>query len=218
MARVKTSRRYDSRRRLEQALRNREKILDVARREFLKRGYAATAIAEIARKAKVSVETVYKGFGGKAGLVRALHDRGLAGRGPVPAPERSDQMSAQEQNPRQILRNWGVLASEVSPLVSPLLLLVREAAASDPELAELLARSDAQRLRRMRHNAQVLAEREFLRDGVSVKQAADVMWTLTAPELYGLLVVRRGWTPVRFGEFIAGTMIAALLPATVLAP
>ena len=212
--RVKTSRQYDSRGRLERARKHREIILDVARREFLKRGYAATTISAIARKAKVSMETVYKGFGGKPGLVRALHDRDLAGRGPVPAPQRSDEMSAREQNPRQILRNWGALASEVTPLVAPMMLLVREAAASDPELAALVHDIDARRLTRMRHNAKVLADRGFLRRGVSVQHAADVMWTLTAAELYELLVIRRGWTPARFGEFIAATMIAAFLPET----
>ncbi len=121
-------------------------------------------------------------------------------------------MSAAEQEPRQLLRKWGVLASEVAPLVAPMLLLVKEAAATDPELLGLLEDSDAQRLTRMRHNAQVLADRGFLSADVSVKHAADVMWTLSAPELYGLLVVRRGLSAARYGEFIASAMIAALLP------
>ncbi|MGH3646029.1 MAG: TetR/AcrR family transcriptional regulator [Micromonosporaceae bacterium] len=48
------------------------------------RGYAATTLAAIAREAGVSVETIYKAFGGKSGLVRALYERGLTGIGPVP--------------------------------------------------------------------------------------------------------------------------------------
>jgi hypothetical protein len=35
---------------------------------------------------------------------------------------------------------------------------------------------------------------------------------LTAPEVYDLFVVRRGWTAARLGELVAETMIAALLP------
>ena len=211
MARVKAPRSYDSRGRLEQARRTRQTILDVARTEFEKRGYAATTVALIAQKAQVSVESVYKSFGGKPGLVRALHELGLAGQGAIPAPQRSDEMSASERDPRQILRSWGVLTSEVAPLVAPLLLLVRDAAATDPELVELLERSNAQRLERMRHNARLLAKRGFLRQGVSVAHAADLMWTLTAPELYELVVVRRGWTAAAFGELVASAMIAALL-------
>ena len=96
--------------------------------------------------------------------------------------------------------------------MSPLILLVRDAAAADPELGVALRTIEEDRLTRMRHNAQVLAARGFLRDTVTVVAAGDLMWTLTAPELYELLVMRRGWTPEQLGELVATTMIAALLP------
>jgi hypothetical protein len=38
------------------------------------------------------------------------------------------------------------------------------------------------------------------------------MWIYTAPELYDLCVVRRGWTPEQLGAFIAEAMLALLLP------
>ena len=188
-------------------------IIEVARRAFLARGYAATTINSVALEAGVSVETIYKGFGGKSGLVRAIYRRGLAGRGDKPAPERSDAMSAREVDPRAIIRHWGALTAEVSPLVSPILLLVRSAATADPELAELLRESDDQRLARMRQNARMLADRRFLRKGVTVERSAEIMWAYTSPEFYDLLVVGRGWTPDRFGEFVASALAAALLPA-----
>ena len=213
MSKVKKNRSYDARGRLEQAQRNREMIIEVARRAFLERGYAITTIDAVAQEAGVSVETIYKGFGGKSGLVRAIYQRGLAGRGDKPAPERSDAISAREADPRAIIRNWGALAAEVSPLVSPILLLVRSAATTDPELEELLTESDDQRLTRMRQNARMLAGRRFLRKGVTVERAAEIMWAYTSPELYDLFVIRRGWTPERFGEFVASALTAALLPA-----
>jgi hypothetical protein len=37
------------------------------------------------------------------------------------------------------------------------------------------------------------------------------LWAYTAPELYELLVGKRGWTPERFGTFVAEALIAALL-------
>jgi len=212
MTRVKRRRPYDSSGRLEQARLSREAVLSAAEREFLARGYARTTVARLAQKAKVSVETIYKAFGGKPGLVRALVERGLAGRGPVPAPQRSDAMSAEESDPRRLVGRWGTLTAEVSPLVAPLLLLVREAAASDPELRVVLRDIDQKRLTRMQHNAQVLAARGFLRAGVTPDEAGDLMWTLTAPELYDLLVVRRGWTPEKLGELVTTTLVATLLP------
>jgi hypothetical protein len=34
-----------------------------------------------------------------------------------------------------------------------------------------------------------------------------------SPELYDLLVIRRGWSPDRFGRFVGHALTAALLPA-----
>jgi AcrR family transcriptional regulator len=201
---------YDSSRRREQARRNHEAVLTAAQRRFLSDGYSTTTIAAVAGDAGVSAETIYKTFGGKAGLVKAIWERGLAGRGDVPAPQRSDQMQAREKDPRQIIRTWGRLTSEVAPRVAPILLLIRTAAATDAEMARLLSETDQQRLQRMRHNARALAG--HLTPGVSARAAAEIMWTYSSPDLYDLLVLRRGWPVERYGRFIADSMISALLP------
>ena len=38
-----------------------------------------------------------------------------------------------------------------------------------------------------------------------------MLWTYSAPELYELLVLRRGWSRKRFGRFVADAMADALL-------
>ena len=212
MANVKPKRRYDSTGRQAQARRNRQAILDAAQRQFLEGGYVATTIAAVAAEAGVSVETVYKAFGGKPGLVRAIYDRGLVGPEPVPAYRRADEMRERETDPRAILRTWGTIASEVSSVVSPIERLVRAAAASDHDMAALLQAHNDLRERRARHHARFLKERGYLREGVSVAQATDILWTCTSDELYDLLVTQRGWSPPRFGRFLADFMINALLP------
>jgi AcrR family transcriptional regulator len=203
-------RQYDSSSRREQAHRNQKAVLDAAERRFLADGFGATTISAIASDAGVSVETIYKRFGNKASLVAAIHQRGLAGRGPVSAPERSDQMQSREADPRQIIRNWGKLTTEVAPLVCPILLLIRSAAATEPDMARLLAETDHQRLQRMTHNAHAL--KGHLRPGITLGAAAEVLWTYSSPDLYDLLITRRHWTLPRYGAFIADSMIAALLP------
>lgn len=212
MATVKPRRRYDSSGRQAQARRNREAILDTAQRQFLDGGYAATTIAAIAAEAGVSVETIYKAFGGKPGLVRAIYDRGLAGREPVPAFQRADELRERETDPRAIMRNWGTLTSEVSSIVSPIERLVRAAAASDPDMAALLKAHHDIRERRARHHARFLKQRGYLREGVSLAQATDILWTCTSDELYDLLVTQRGWSLPRFARFLGDYLIAALLP------
>src|SRR5438093_821022 len=128
MEQVKGKRRYDSRGRQAQARRSREAILDVAQRQFLTTGYTATTIATIAGEADVSVETIYKAFGAKSGLVRAIYDRGLTGQGSVPAYQRSDEMRAHEANPETIMHKWGLLTTEVASVVTPIRVLMRSAA------------------------------------------------------------------------------------------
>jgi AcrR family transcriptional regulator len=210
---VKSKRRYDASRRQAQAARTRRAILDVARREFLEHGYAATTVARIAAEAGTSVETVYKAFGGKSGMVRALWERGLGGRGPVPAPERSDLMSSTETDPARVLREWGRFGTEIAPELAPVLLLVRGAAATDPEMALLLADVEAQHRRRMRLNARRLQRRGWLRPGIGLNRAADILCLYSSSELYEQLVIKSGWPIKRYGEFIGDAMIAALLPS-----
>jgi len=208
---VKRSRPYNSAGRQERARQNRERVLRAAEEQFLSDGYAETAIASIAAAADVSVDMIYKTFGGKPGLIRAIFARALEGEGPVRAEQRSDRLQAEETDPRKIIAGWSRFTTELAPRGSPIVLLVRNGAASYPELRALLAEIDRSRLRRMRTNARRLHDAGHLRPGISVNAAADVMWTYSSPELYELLVLRRGMTLQRYGRFVADAMTAALL-------
>lgn len=208
---VKTGRRYDATGRRNRAQSARDRILAVARELFLRDGYAATTVSAVAAAAGVSVETIYKTFRGKPGLIRAIQLSGLAGSGPVPAPDRSDEMSAQNLAPREILRHWATLTTEVMPRVAPIILLVRAAAATDPDMGRLLVEINDERLQRMHHNASRLSNHGPLRDGMTIAQARDVMFTYTAPELYEILVSHRQWPVDRYADFIYRGLVAELL-------
>src|SRR6185437_14409344 len=95
---------YDSRARRAQAHRNRAAILQSARKRFLADGYAATTIATIADDAQLSIDTVYKTFGGKGGLVRAIYDESLLGSEATAAPTRSDALQEGEADARTVVR------------------------------------------------------------------------------------------------------------------
>ena len=207
----KVGRQYDSSGRRRQAERTRARVLDVARRLFLTDGYAVTTVASIASGSSVSVETVYKSFGGKSGLVRALHDTSLRGAGPVPAEERSDAMAGRASNPHEIVHGWGRLTTEVMPRVAPILLLVRAAAGADPEMSALRRETEDARLARMQHNARYLWDAGHVRVGIGLAQARDVLFAYSAPELYETLVLRQGWSLDVYGDFVAQGIAAALL-------
>lgn len=208
---VKGRRPYDSSRRRQQARRSYGAVLEAARTLFLASGYSATTLPAIAAAADVSVETIHKAFGGKRGLVRAIWQQGLDGSGPIPAWRRSDEMRLVEPDPRAVIRNWGALTTDVAPRAAPILLLIRTAAATDPEMAALHEEAESARLERMEHNARHLYERGHLRKDVTLEEARDVLWTYSSPELYELLVQRRGWALERYGRFVAEGIIAAVL-------
>jgi AcrR family transcriptional regulator len=209
---VKPRRPYNSTRRREQARRTADRIVGVSEELFLSSGYTGTSVAAIADAADVSVDTIYKTFGGKPGLVRAIFQRAIAGEGPIPAEERSDRLQAEEADPRKIIASWGRFVTELAPRAAVMVLLVRSAAATDPDLAGLLDEIDAARLRRMTQNARRMHRAGHLRPGLTIAAAADIMWTYSSPELYDLVVLRRGMSLRRYGRFVADAMTAALLP------
>jgi AcrR family transcriptional regulator len=203
---------YDSSRRRRQAGQTRERVLDVALARFLSDGFAATTITSIAADADTSADTIYKSFGGKAGLVRALCERGLLGQGSVPAEERSDHLQDTEPDPRRLMQSLGRLTSEVAPRIAPLMLLLNTAGDTDPELASLRQEIDDLRLTRMTANARRLHRRGLLRPGLSVDEAAEICWLYSSAEVYGRLVLDRGWSLDRYARFVGDALAAALLP------
>ena len=211
---VKRRRRYDSRWRQEQAGQSRRAVLGAARRLFLDRGYAATTVATIAAEAGVSVETVYKAFGNKAGLVKSVVDVAIVGDDePVPMLQRElVRRIEDEPEPRRKLAIYGEHLTQSAPRHVPVQLLVRAAASSDQGAADVWEQMTAERLTGMTAFARHLHEGGHLRPGVSVDEARDVLWTYNSAELYELLVMRRGWSPERYGAWITDALVAALLP------
>lgn len=185
----------------------REKILENATRLMLRDGYAATSMQKIAKHAGVELEVVARMFGSKYQLVKAIRDRALFESGRVSVEQRSDELLAREADPRELFRKWAVLAKEASPRVSPILLLVRDNAATDRDMADLHRVMDEERLQRMTENAARLEKY-----GIDAARSRDVMWLASSPELYELLVVKRGWTIEAYGTFVEQLLMGTLLP------
>lgn len=213
---VKPSRRYDSSMRQEQARRTRGAVLEAARRLFLGQGYAATTMAAVAAEAGVSVETVYKAFANKPGLVKAVFDVSVVGDDePVPMMERDMVRRIRaEPDPRRKLMIYGEHLAVSAPRSVPVQLIIRAAAATDPGAAAVWEQMQAERLTGMTYFADDLAAGGHLRSTVSAEDARDIAWTYNSAEIYDLLVIHRGWTAERYGRWVAEALIAALLPGT----
>ena len=205
-------RNYDASRRREMARLSRARMLDAARTRFLRDGYRATTVAHIAADAGVAVQTVSKTFGNKPGIVKALFDVALVGDDEeVPLADRDWIVAIHDEpDPRAKVWRYARTLATILPRTAPIQLLAREAA-GDPALGAVWDQIRFGRLMGMTDLARNLADAGHLREGITVDDARDVLWTYSSPEVYELLVVGRGWTTERYAEFLATGTIAALL-------
>ena len=167
----------------------------------------------IASTAGVSVQTVYKAFGNKPRLAKAVFDVAMAGDDePVSMLQRASLGRVRdERDPRKRFRLYGEFLAEVAPRHVPVQLVIRDAANSDPEAQAVWAELQAERLKGMTLFARALRDGGNLRPGISTSEARDVLWTYNSAELFQLLVLERGWSPKRYGRWIADALIAALV-------
>lgn len=211
---VNPSRRtYDSSRRQARAAETRAAVLSAAREAFLDRGFAATTIPEVAARAGVSMETVYKAFGNKAGLVKSVFDVALAGDDePIPFLQREFvARNMAEPNPRRKLTAYGEHLSAIALRTNPILLVLRDAAVADQGAAQAWEAVQDERLIGMSFFAGHLHDAGHLRCDVTVEDARDVLWTYNAVEMWDLLVRQRRWSNQRYGSWIGEQLVAALL-------
>ena len=213
---VKPRRRYDSTRRQAQAAQTRQDILDAAHRLFLDRGYAGTTLAAIATAAGVVVETIYRAYGSKAELFKAVVRAAVAGgtaRAQVPVEQRPAIAAViAETDPHRQLELYAATQPGIHARAGPLMRVLVGAASTDSELAELWAQIEDERRNGQGRLTQLLADRGMLRPGLSVLEARDLLWTLASLAVHDLLVLRCGWSPERYRDWLAGALARELLP------
>jgi AcrR family transcriptional regulator len=205
MAKDVKRRAYHSPRRAAAAAATRRAILTAARSEFLRNGYTATTVAGIARAADVAVDTVYTSVGRKPALFRELIETSLAGQDQA-LPTAEDGGIGQIRAAATGRDKIEVYASTIAAIhqrLAPLFLALREAATAHPELGELWSQVADGRVREMHALASDLAATGELRAGLTLDEVADVLWSMNAAEYYILLVHDRGWSPQRFGLWLA---------------
>jgi AcrR family transcriptional regulator len=208
----RAGRSYRSPLRERQRAETRAAVIEAAETRFVEQGYAATSIAEIARVAGVSPETVYATFGSKRELLRAAVVAAATGTvegGMVVGPELLERVRA-EPDARRRLELMGEATSPTMLRVGPLDEVVRAAAAGDAEIAALEAETDAQKLRDVRALVALLADVGPLR--MSERDATDVVWALSqSTGFYRSLTVDRGWSHARAFKTLNDAIARAIL-------
>lgn len=201
---------YDSSRRRAAAERNRTAILDACRELLFRDGYRGTTVRAVADRAEVSPETVYKAFGGKPGLLKALWDATLAGDdAPVAMADRTELREVlATADARAKLERWAAFVAGVHERLAGLVALLDQAG---PEVAELRAATEEERLRGVGGFVAHLAESGVLRADADRAEAVDACWALTSARLWTDLTGARGWTRDAYERRLASLLAAVLL-------
>lgn len=213
---VKPPRRaYRSTKRAEQVAQTRRDITASAGALFRARGYTAVSMPVIAQDAGVAVETIYRAFGSKAGLFKAVIDAAVAGgvaRAEVPVEERpAIRAVIEESDPRRQVERYAATQPGIHRRSGPLLRALAGVVATDPELDALWREIETSRLEGQGRFVGMLASRGVLRPGLSVEEARDGLWTLCSLAVYDLLVEILGWSVARYERWLADRLIDVLL-------
>jgi AcrR family transcriptional regulator len=215
MTKAVKPRRYESALRRENALATRTRIARSAAELFASQGYTQTSIDQIAARAGVARPTVYTAFTGKPALLKEAVDLTLAGDdAPVPVRDRPWVQEVLHERDQHVMlklqaRNDRVINQRVAPLHEA----VRNASATDDDIAQLYATLKQQRLTGARITVEALAALGPLRDDVDVDAATDIVWALKDPALWTGLVTDRGWPADRYETWLARAMQQSLLPS-----
>jgi AcrR family transcriptional regulator len=173
-------------------------------------GYAGLTIRAVAETAEVSQETIYKTFGGKQGLVKALYDVSLAGDDePVSLAGRPEmQALLAEPDPQAKIAGYAHLARTISERVGA---VAAALSAGGTDAAAITAQTDRERHLGTTAFVRHLADTGLLGAGVDAERAADACWVLTSPQVYQLCIGGRGWSADDYQAWLAAQLTATLI-------
>jgi AcrR family transcriptional regulator len=210
---VKGTRKYDASRRQSQATETRLSVVRAAQRLFIEQGYGRTTMAEVARSAGVSVETVYAAFKNKATLLHRVWDITVGGDDEQIVFHERPEVVAIRAEPDLAKRFMlhATFSTVTMRRIAPFLRALEGAAGSEPAAAKMLTEIGRQRLAGL----SVMAS-ESVKTGqlaVSEKECRDVIWSFTDGTLWHRLVEERGWSDERYSTWV-GQMWVRMLVAS----
>lgn len=205
MADVKRS--YDATRRREGAARRRDSMLAAARSQFAEHGYIATTVESIAEAAGVSPQTFYTAFGSKRGALLVLLDKmpAAADAGRL-ASDLAAAPNAQSELALLVDYRLRLYAGSLDVLTA-----VRAASAQDPDVASVWTEGEERRRRNQQKLLSSWYAQGRLRQDITRRQADDILWAMTGPDVYRLFIIERNWTRSAFRHWLVNLITRELL-------
>ena len=132
----------------------------------------------------------------------------VVGRGPAAVPELMAEAAGEPGADRR-LQLWARLIRQQMETSYDVIAIHREAARSDPEAAAAYRTVLDSRAKDFARFAEGL--RRQLAPGIDKRTATDLLWAFSNEELWRELVEERGWSPARYEQWLARTLVAQLL-------
>ena len=198
---------YDSSKRRAAAQATRLRIGQCARRLFSKHGYGATSIEVIAREAGVSVPTFYVTYGSKRAVLFALLDAADA-QADVASLQKSLRAAAGQSSEQ--LRLLVSFARRFYEQSADLIEIARNASRAEADLEALWKEGEARRLKGQKPIVHAWANSGLLREGLQESDALDILWSLTGPDHYRLMVTERRWPPEKYETWLTRSLALLL--------
>ena len=114
-----------------------------------------------------------------------------------------------EPDPRAKLRLYGEFSPRSLPDTSPFNTSSETPRPSDPDARTVWADLQDERRKGVTMFARARHNDGHPRPRISINHARDVLWTYNSAELFQLLVLERGWSPKRYGQWVAAALVAA---------
>lgn len=171
---------------------NRKRMITAAIELFATLGYRATTMDAVAAASQMSVQSVYFNFHNKANLLQAAFDLAASESGMPPPVTAWYRAAAREPNADTALQKFVEGNCRILRTTGPLTLAA--SAGHDSSTSAIYERNEELRRGVLADMTDQLAMKRPLRDRLSIDRAADVVFGLISPQLYGLLTTTRGWT------------------------
>jgi AcrR family transcriptional regulator len=205
---------YDASGRRAQARARRLAVVLAARELFERDGFRATTVAGVAAHARVSPESIYKTFGTKAALAKAVFDLVIAGDDePVPVAERPAMQAVRaEPDVRRKIAMFVDGLAQRQANSARVQILIRDGRHVDDFLTPIWQALSDEGLMGMTMLARHLLETGQLLKGVDRTEVRDVLWNYLAIDTYERLVLTQGWTHERYTRWLTRAVINAICP------
>lgn len=189
-----------------------QRIVEAATRLFLERGYGGTTVPQIAREAGVAIQTIYNTVGSKRAVLSRVLDYRVQGKhAPTPVREFLGDRVRKAREARAmvaLLAEWFAIGAAAA---LPIFRVIREAAATEPEIAALERQRAEQRLAGYTEAARDLRARGGLANELTDDDAAAYIWTIGHPDIHHFLVDEQGWSTERYRIWVERAMERLLL-------